>query len=89
MALVLRNLIKLNKRLVFCQMIPRQTLTSTTEGENEKETKKEEAPKIPDNVIVEKKEAVTLIGLNRPEKRNCVDSLTANQLEAGKKYKFY
>lgn len=31
-------------------------------------------------VVTEKRQEVTLIGINRPEKRNCVDSDTARQL---------
>ena len=33
-----------------------------------------------ESVVTEKRQEVTLIGINRPDKRNCVDSQTAQQL---------
>jgi hypothetical protein len=36
---------------------------------------------IGNNVVVEKVNSITTIGLNRPEKRNCVDLATARELE--------
>lgn len=91
MALVLRNILKLNKRAVYCQVMTKQ-FASTKEGSGDKKSKGKgkdgekgkEAEKVPENIVIEKNEAVTLIGINRPEKRNCVDSLTANQLISGK-----
>lgn len=80
MALVLRNILKLNKRSVFCQVMSKN-FASKSEGKDGDKVEVEE--KIPENIIVEKNDAVTLIGINRPEKRNCVDSLTANQLISG------
>lgn len=62
-----------------------------TNGKGDKKSGKDasaekpEPEKIPEHVLVEKRDAVTLIGINRPEKRNSVDSLTANQLVSGKK----
>lgn len=83
MALVLRNILKLNKRPTFCHMMTKN-FASNSESDDEK--KKPEEEKIPENVKIEKRDAVTLIGINRPEKRNCVDSLTADQLTSGENF---
>ncbi|XP_063704823.1 uncharacterized protein LOC134834178 [Culicoides brevitarsis] len=81
MAVVLRNLLKLNKSASYCPIIARQFASKSENGENGKEAKAEkEEEKIPENILVEKSDVVTLIGINRPQKRNCVDSLTSSQL---------
>uniref|UniRef100_A0A336M8K9 CSON013613 protein n=1 Tax=Culicoides sonorensis TaxID=179676 RepID=A0A336M8K9_CULSO len=84
MALVLRNILNLSKRAVYCQISSKHFSTSDKNGDPKetegKEGTEEQVEKIPENIIVEKCEGVTLIGINRPEKRNCVNRVTASQL---------
>ncbi|EDW16354.1 probable enoyl-CoA hydratase echA8 [Drosophila mojavensis] len=59
---------------------PRRMFSSTKALYKETPTNAEKEPEQPPSIIIEKDKNITLIGINRPQQRNAIDSTTASKL---------